>query len=233
MGGLQPGRIAPGHRFCRRHGENLGCRHGRGPLLRRSSTTTRYFSSLIATTDECWPVPARTAPRESGIRPPEVALAADTPCHRGQLCGVPSQRPRAADRVYRRVVRRVRGTTVGNRQRPASRPSVATQRRSLWAAYSPDGSRLATASEDRTARIWDATTGAPITPPLQHRHQVCSLDCSRRWSAPGDLLRRRHCAGMGRDHRRTTFDASSAPGPDENRFRELPSRWRCDLDQRI
>jgi eukaryotic-like serine/threonine-protein kinase len=30
------------------------------------------------------------------------------------------------------------------------------------AAYSPDGTRIATASYDRTARIWDARTGAPL-----------------------------------------------------------------------
>jgi WD40 repeat protein len=31
------------------------------------------------------------------------------------------------------------------------------------AAYSPDGARIVTASEDRTARIWDAATGKEIT----------------------------------------------------------------------
>ena len=30
----------------------------------------------------------------------------------------------------------------------------------MWsAAFSPDGSRIVTASEDNTARIWDAATG--------------------------------------------------------------------------
>jgi WD40 repeat protein len=35
------------------------------------------------------------------------------------------------------------------------------------AAFSPDGTRIVTASEDRTARIWDAATGKPIGEPLK------------------------------------------------------------------
>ena len=34
--------------------------------------------------------------------------------------------------------------------------------------FSPDGSRVLTASEDRTARVWDVATGLAVTPPLQH-----------------------------------------------------------------
>jgi WD40 repeat protein/tetratricopeptide (TPR) repeat protein len=35
-------------------------------------------------------------------------------------------------------------------------------------AFSSDGSRVATASQDRTARVWSLETGQPVTPPLQH-----------------------------------------------------------------
>ncbi len=42
----------------------------------------------------------------------------------------------------------------------------------LNAAYSPDGGKIVTASEDHTARIWDARTGQQIGPALQHGDDV-------------------------------------------------------------
>ena len=43
------------------------------------------------------------------------------------------------------------------------------------AAFSPDGKRIVTASEDKTARLWDAETGKPIGEPLKgHEGQVWS-----------------------------------------------------------
>jgi hypothetical protein len=38
----------------------------------------------------------------------------------------------------------------------------------LSASFSPDGRRVVTASADRTARVWDTTTGKPVGQPLQH-----------------------------------------------------------------
>jgi WD40 repeat protein len=42
------------------------------------------------------------------------------------------------------------------------------------AAFSPDGSRIVTASEDKTARIWDAATGKEIMPRRGHEGGVKS-----------------------------------------------------------
>ena len=45
----------------------------------------------------------------------------------------------------------------------------------VWsAAFSPDGERVVTASNDKTARMWDAATGEPIGKPMQHDDWIYS-----------------------------------------------------------
>ncbi|MHB1425463.1 MAG: protein kinase domain-containing protein [Gemmataceae bacterium] len=45
-----------------------------------------------------------------------------------------------------------------------------------YAAFSPDGRRVATTSIDQTARVWDAESGAPVSPPLRHASTVWFAD---------------------------------------------------------
>lgn len=42
--------------------------------------------------------------------------------------------------------------------------------------FSPDGTKLVTASKDGTARIWEARTGRALTPPLTHQAEVLWAD---------------------------------------------------------
>ena len=79
--------------------------------------------------------------------------------HRGR-CGMPpSVRTEPGSSPHRRTRPRAFGTP-----RPARRSWTLSGHQGwvLWAAFSPDGTRVVTASADGTARIWDATTGEQL-----------------------------------------------------------------------
>ena len=95
-------------------------------------------------------------------------------------CGTPRAASRSA--VARRAIRsacgarrsaptasassprlRQDGAAVGRRERQADRASLKGHTAAVWsAAFSPDGKRIVTASDDKTARLWDAESGKQI-----------------------------------------------------------------------
>jgi WD40 repeat protein len=63
----------------------------------------------------------------------------------------------------------------------------------VTAAFSPDGMRVITGGEDKAARVWDASTGRALTPPLNHDGSVnvvaFSLDGTRVVTVSGKTVR--------------------------------------------
>jgi len=70
-----------------------------------------------------------------------------------------------------------------------------------WSEFSRDGRRVVTASGDRSARVWDALTSAPVTPPMEHsdevRHAAFSPDGTRVVTASDDQTARLWDASSG------------------------------------
>ena len=60
------------------------------------------------------------------------------------------------------------------------------------AVFSPDGRRILTASADKTARLWDAATGAPIGEPMRHEDEIVDAAFS---SGPRNVFKlRKYCS---------------------------------------
>ncbi len=84
----------------------------------------------------------------------------------------------------------------------------------IWAyTFSPDSSRLATVSEDRTARVWDAATGALLATCRGHASKVLGVafspDGSRLVTASADTTVRQWDAEDGPGGR-TAYDRHSS-----------------------
>ena len=60
-------------------------------------------------------------------------------------------------------------------------------------SFSPDGRRIVTASDDKTARLWEAESGKPIGEPMRHegavRAAIFSPDGRRIVTASGEITR--------------------------------------------
>jgi len=100
-------------------------------------------------------------------------------------------------------------------------PALEHQEAVDLAAFSPDGTRIVTASADGTARVWDAATGKPLTSPLKHQAIVWSAafspDGTRTVTASEDKSARVWDAATGKpltsplEHHETVWSAAFSP----------------------
>ena len=91
------------------------------------------------------------------------------------------------------------GVGRGDGARKSASPCGMTGKRSGRAAFSGDGTRVVTASEGQTARVWDAATGPRRSAALKgHDGPVWSAAFSGDWDAGHHRLLRRDGAGLGR-----------------------------------
>jgi WD40 repeat protein len=103
-------------------------------------------------------------------------------------------------------------------------------------AFSPDGRRVVTGSENGTARLWDALTGQPIGEPMKHDGPIHSAqfspDGSKVLTASGDKTARLWDAASGKELAAFHHDGdvnSAVFSPDGQRVvtasKDGTSRW--------
>ena len=95
-------------------------------------------------------------------------------------------------------------------RRPARDPARPRRRFVRSAEFSPDGERVLTASDDGTARIWDADSGAQLQVLRGHEGRLDERRLQPRRHASGDRERRPDRADLGRRQRRRSSRSCAA-----------------------
>ena len=95
------------------------------------------------------------------------AVATSLCAGRPHRCGLARRRSARTGRGWSRRRRQDRAGVGRGHGQGARRPRRSQQMRSSRAAFSPDGTRVVTASDDNTARLWDAATGKPLGTPCR------------------------------------------------------------------
>jgi WD40 repeat protein len=122
--------------------------------------------------------------------------ASETPRVIAHLARAMRSRPdesRAAQLLVNLLTQRVWVTPLG--------PALSHEGRVFSACFSPDGRRVVTASDDRTARVWSVATGRAIGAPLRHDEAVTFAT----FSPDGTRV-----ATASNDHTARLWDASTS-----------------------
>ena len=90
---------------------------------------------------------------------------------------------------------------MGRDDGPAARPPLTHLNVVYAAAFSPDGKTVLTGSYDKTARLWDSTTGQPLGLPMTHHDRVYAVAFSPDGKAVFTGSGRQYGAAVGRDDR--------------------------------
>ena len=127
-----------------------------------------------------WPCSRAPGPTSAAGSGATSSASAIPTCSRSRGTPVPSIRRRSAPTARGSsppvtTGRRRSGTP---RRRRGPHAQGAHRIRSRSASFSPDGSRIVTASTDKTAKVWDARTGAEVLTLKGHTGQVTSASFS-------------------------------------------------------